>query len=242
MINICICDDDNTIIAKIQDVITQYFDSRNISYHVDSYVDSDVLLNKIKHKVEYDIYFLDIIMPEITGMHIANEIREHNETSAIIFLTSSPEYAVKSYDVRALNYLLKPISKEKLISTLNYYIEKINVPKKAENLIVKEKGKIKQVPFSGICCFESRRNKLLIHLNSNEQLEIYSTMSKMEELLCEKKCFVRIHRSFIINMNYIKEIEANEITLLPDYKIPLSKKYSISLKNAYFEFAEQRFS
>lgn len=242
MINICICDDDNTIIAKIKDIVTRYFEVRNISCSIDSYMNSEVLFAKIKHKANYDIYFLDILMPDITGMHIANEIREHNETSAIVFLTSSPEYAVESYNVRALNYLLKPISEEKLTATLNYYIEKISIPKNSENLIIKEKGKIKQVPFSGICCFESSRNKLIIYLNTNEQLEIYRTISEMEELLGEKKCFVRIHRSFIVNMNYIKEITSNEVTLVPNYKIPLSKKYSISLKNAYFEFAEQRFS
>lgn len=242
MINICICDDDNKIITKMKALITQYFNSHNILYSIDSYVNSEVLLNKIKHKESYDIYFLDIMMPDITGMHIANEIREHNETSAIIFLTSSPEYAVESYNVRALNYLLKPIDEEKLISTLNYYIEKITIPRKAEKLIIKEKGKIKQVQFSGICHFESSRNKLIIYLNTNEKLEIYRTISDMEELLREKKSFIRIHRSFIINMYYIKEITSDEVTLLSNYKIPLSKKYSSSFKNAYFEFARQHFS
>lgn len=80
----------NKIITKMKALITQYFNSHNILYSIDSYVNSEVLLNKIKHKESYDIYFLDIMMPDITGMHIANEIREHNETSAIIFLTSSP--------------------------------------------------------------------------------------------------------------------------------------------------------
>lgn len=123
---------------------------------------------------------------------------------------------MESYNVRALNYLLKPIDEEKLISTLNYYIEKITIPRKAE--------------------------KLIIYLNTNEKLEIYRTISDMEELLREKKSFIRIHRSFIINMYYIKEITSDEVTLLSNYKLPLSKKYSSSFKNAYFEFAKQHFS
>lgn len=240
MFEICICDDDIKITEELEKIILTYAKDMSIPCQIKIYHSAEALLFDFSSKIRFQLYFLDIFMPGTNGMELAKEIRSFDSTTDLIFLTSSTEYAVESYEVKATNYLLKPLNVEKILSALRdiFRTKKIVIEKQLQ---IKHKGILKMIPYDSICFFESRRNKLIIFLNTNEQLETYCTMSEMETVLKDELSFIRVHRSFLINMHYIREFSSSAVKLLPDYYVPISKNYHSSTKDAYFCFTQNLF-
>lgn len=242
MIKICILDDDKELAEQLHTLIEAYLTNRRIGFSVDVYYNGDIFLQALcGAELQYHICFLDIIMSGKNGIQVARELRKKDKTVHIIFLTSSPEYALEGYEVRAYNYLLKPLQKERLYETLSELLGIENSPP-AKQLQITCNGVVRNIPYQNIVYMEVRRNKLLLFLNTGEEVETYSTITEMEELLQEEEMFTRTHRSFIINMQYIKEFTSSSIRLQPDYRIPVSRTYAALVKQDYFAFTKAFFS
>ena len=120
--NIAVCDD-NTIERKIIiTVLHEYATSHSLHFDITEYGSGMDLLYDIQEGVDYNLIFLDIIMDELNGIDVAYKIRETDTKSSIAFLTSSPDFAISSYDVDAAGYLLKPLSRTKAFSILDKVI------------------------------------------------------------------------------------------------------------------------
>jgi len=242
MLKLCILDDEPVQTTILNKMLSDYFTEQKMTFEVEIYHSSSDFLDTWNGSAnKYHIYFLDVLMPDINGIQVAKEIRKQDKTAHIIFLTSSPEYALESYEVKAHNYLLKPLQKEKLCSTLSELLGTGQLPL-AKQLQITSSGVIRNIPYRNIVYVEVRRNKLLLMLNTGEKVETYSTITEMESLLQEEEIFTRTHRSFIINMQYIKEFSMTAIRLRPDYDIPVSRTYAASVKQEYLAFAKQFFS
>ncbi len=241
MVNICILDDDKELANQLHMSISEYLANHNIIFSADIYYDTRSLLSAFyQSRLIYHIYFLDIMMQDGNGIQVAKEIRKTDKDAHIIFLTSSPEYALEGYEVRAYNYLLKPLQKETLYHNLSELIwTKSPLPKQLQ---ITTNGVIKNIPHRNIVYIEAQRNKLLLTLNTGEQIETYCTISELDSVLREENIFSRTHRSYIINMHYVKEITSSYVRLRPDYFIPVSRTYSTSVKQNYFAFTKAFFS
>lgn len=239
MVNVCIIDDDKEMTGQLYGLITEYFKERRIVFTADAYYNGDEFIEALCNTAvtDYHIYFLDIIMQGRNGIQVAREIRKRDRTAHIIFLTSSPEYALEGYEVQAYNYLLKPLQKDKLYNTLSGILGTENTPS-AKQLQITNNGVVKNIPYQNIVYIEVRRNKVILFLNTGEEVETYSTITEMVSLLKGEELFTRTHRSFIINMHYIKEFASTSIRLRPDYYIPVSRTYSSSVKRDYFAFTK----
>ena len=119
---IAICDDDREEIKRISSILKCYNKERKIQLEYNIF-SGGVELSSVAQRENYNIYILDIIMPVLNGIDLAREIREFDKVSPIIFLTSSPEFAVESYSVKAADYLVKPIDKERLFCALDEILE-----------------------------------------------------------------------------------------------------------------------
>jgi DNA-binding LytR/AlgR family response regulator len=242
MIRICVLDDDPVSLDKINEILTEYLSTRKVSFDIDQYQCGDDLLKAVftNHK-SYQIYFLDILMPGITGIEAAKEIRKLDKSAHIIFLTSSSEYALDGYAVRAYDYLQKPLDCERLFQTLS---ELLGIVEKSSTkwLQIKTNGVLKNIPYHNICYIEAQRNKLLVVQNNGEHVEFYSTFSNIVNLLKDEPEFTQTHRSYIINMCYIREFTSTSIKLQSGFQIPVSRNYSNSAKQDYFEFAKSFFN
>ena len=240
MFEICICDDDYNVTIELERIIEKWAKELSISYFIKIYHNAEALLFEIPCTRKDRVYFLDILMTGLNGIELARQIRNFDSTADIIFLSSSTEYALESYEVKAFNYLLKPLNEEKILLTLkDIYRKKDRKPLKS--LQVKENGITKLIPHNSICYIESRRNKLFIFLHTNEHIETYCTMNEMEALLSHEPSFIRVHRSFLINMYHIREFSTNKIRLQNLYYVPISKNYQARTKDAYFEFTQNLF-
>ena len=176
-----------------------------------------------------DVIFLDINMPEISGLSFAKSI---NKNIKIIFTTAYREYAIDGFDLKAVDYLLKPISFERLLQAVNKFLdENISVytelkeeltPVKSDFIFVRSDRKMIKINFSDINYIESLGDYLKIHLQ-NKTIVTRETISNMEAKL-PKNYFIRVHRSFILSIAKIESF-TNEFVEVNKKAIPISRSY-----------------
>lgn len=241
MLSFCILDDEPEQTKLLNKMLSDYFTECNVTFETETYHSSELFLERwTRSEKKYHIYFLDVLMPGKNGIQVAREIRKKDKTAHILFLTTSPEYALEGYEVRAYNYILKPLRKEKLYGTLTELSGAFSLPVKQLQIV--KNGVVKHILYREIVYIEVRRNKLLLVLHTGEEVETYSTITEMESCLKNEDIFTRTHRSYIVNMQYIKEFTSTEICLRPEYRIPVSRTYSGAVKKDYLNFAKQLFS
>ncbi len=176
-----------------------------------------------------DVIFLDINMPEISGLSFAKSI---NKNIKIIFTTAYREYAVDGFDLKAVDYLLKPISFERLLQAVNKFLNENNsvytesknelTIEKSDFIFVRSDRKMIKINFSDINYIESLGDYLKIHL-LNKTIITRETISNMEVKLSKKE-FIRIHRSFILSISKIVSF-TNEFVEVSKKAIPISRSY-----------------
>jgi DNA-binding LytR/AlgR family response regulator len=176
-----------------------------------------------------DLIFLDINMPEITGLSFARSI---NKNIKIIFTTAYREYAVDGFNLQAVDYLLKPISFERLLQSIDKYLgENMRTQLPQETEIVQEKHdcffvrsdrKMIKIPFNEILFIESLADYIKIHL-LEKAVVTRETISSIEAKL-PKNNFIRVHRSFIVALSAIDSF-TNELVEIRKKQIPVSRSY-----------------
>lgn len=184
-----------------------------------------------------DILFLDIQMAELNGMEFAKIVPEQTR---IIFTTAFQQYALESYKVNALDYLLKPFGYSDFLQAANKALQWYDMNRKVavepdtqrqDTIFLKSDYKIIQVEIKNILYIEGLKDYVKIYLEDNPKSIIsHITMKAMEEML-SKEHFMRVHRSYIVNTDKIKEIENNRI-IFGKVRIPISDSY----KDIFQEF------
>ena len=189
------------------------------------------------NKQPVDLLFLDIQMPEVNGMEFSRILKTNTR---IIFTTAFEQYALESYKVNALDYLLKPISYPDFLQASNKALQWFNLlhannKNETESIFIKTEYKQVQVELRKILYIEGLKDYVKIYLE-DEPHPILSLMSMkfLEEMLPQNR-FIRVHRSFIVQPEKIKVIERNRIVYGKEY-IPISDNY----KQKFMEFLSQK--
>jgi len=178
------------------------------------------------------ITFLDIDMPEMSGLDVADNIYQN---TAIIFTTGHAGYAVNGFEKNISDFLLKPISFQKFIKSLTKVIAELE--KKESELKKNEtyffvnpgiKGKMLKINYADVDYVEGLNNYVIIHTSTISHT-IYLTMKEMEMGL-KPECFIRIHKSYIINIDKVTQMEGNTITI-NDKQLPVGSSYKEVLVN-----------
>ncbi|HEY2347824.1 MAG TPA: LytTR family DNA-binding domain-containing protein [Puia sp.] len=163
-----------------------------------------------------DLIFLDIQLPGMTGL---NFLRSLTNPPLVVFTTSYPEYALESYEFNVIDYLLKPVSYERFTKTIDKIIEgKIFKTPDAEvksasrdHIFIRSEGKFFRISFSNIIYIEGMKDYLKIH-TSDHVIVTHQTMVDMENLLPVRN-FMRIHKSYIVSISYIKAVFGNSVDM-----------------------------
>jgi len=195
----------------------------------------------ILKKTAVDLMFVDINMPDLNGMDFVKSLKEPPK---VIFTTAYSEYALEGFRVEAIDYLLKPIAYSdflKAAERAKAWFEHTQSPKaqvssKDRFLFIKSEYKIVRIRFEDIRFIESMREYVRIHLVNEKPVMTLTSMKKMEETLPEED-FMRVHRSYIVNLNKITTIERNRIIFDDKYRIPVSEQY----KERFQEYLNNNF-
>ena len=232
MIKIAFCDDDMEVLHQMNELIDRYRVERNEDITYAAFQSPFELLTEIEKGIRPDILFLDVVMPGQNGMDVAKEIRQYDTNMKIIFLTSSPEFAVESYSVGAYFYQLKPIW-EGLMDAVLAECEK----KKKNSLILRSKDGITRIDLQQLEYCEVLGRKLLFHLENGAVLESAGSLDDLAGQLMQYSNFFRPHRSFLVNMEYIQNISSRSIKMVNDAEIPIPHGKCSEIKNTYMEYA-----
>lgn len=184
-------------------------------------------------KLKAALTFMDIDMPGISGMELNLLLKDHTET---IFITAHSGYAVQSYEHNILDYLLKPFSYERFLASIDKAINKF--AHSSEKVVDKDKfffvpgdrkGKLTKVNKEDVIYIEAARNYLILHLNDG-QVITYLTLAEFESAIAFDS-YVRIHRSFIVNMNKIRSKDNNILYLEDNLKVTVGRSYQKSIED-----------
>lgn len=219
--NILICDDMKSEIAKLErllgdsglEIKTVAFNS---GYDALDYVHSGAVV---------DVCFLDIVMPDMSGMKLAEQLRSDGFKGEIVFLTTSNGYAEESYGVHAFSYLLKPPRPEAVRNVLR----KLDDARKKDDtggIFIKVSKVARHILFRDISYIEVIRHYVYFRLTDGEDIEIYATLGEIAEQLLSDRRFAQSHRSYIVNMSDVAAVDERQITMRSGKKIPYSKSYS----------------
>lgn len=231
---IAICDDDKDELFGILSILADYQIQRNIDFTYKPFENSIELASDAPHE-RYDLYLLDVLMPGLNGMELAKEIRSYDKSANIIFLTSSPEFAVESYTVKASNYLMKPIQKERLFEALDD-IMRARSEDKDSCLVLKSTLGVHKVRPSEIVYVEALNRKVIYYLKNNMQITCADKFASVCDQLLQHPESLLAHRSFLVNMNYIRSIDATDMYLANDKRIPLAQRRVTEIKKLYLAF------
>lgn len=221
----CVIVDDEPVAREILESHLSKIDAVKVVGSCKSAIDAFNVINAEK----VDLIFLDINMPEISGLSFAKSI---NNKIKIIFTTAYREYAVDGFDLQVVDYLLKPISFERLLQGVHKYLDE-NMPvqsvdtteiiqEKNESFFVRSDRKMIKICFDEILFIESLADYIKIHL-TDKTVVTRETISNIEAKLPQKD-FIRIHRSFIVSLAEITSF-TNELVEVGIKQIPISRSY-----------------
>lgn len=171
--------------------------------------------------LKYDIIFLDIKLSKMSGIELSNIIREKNKNIDIVFVTGFFKYALHGYKVRALQYLIKPIKVKDLYYCLNSTLDRISSEEEDSSLVLEAGKKVIKLDYNEIQYFIMFSPYIDIH-TSTEKITIRKNIGEIEKIL-PSEYFIRCHRSYIVNVRYIKSIIKNNVLLENGVKIPISR-------------------
>lgn len=181
------------------------------------------------NKEKVDLLLLDINMPEITGMDL---LRTLKSPPMVIFTTAYSEYAIESYELNAVDYLMKPVSFDRFLKAIQKAKDLLAVPEKqnapvataGDNMIfVKSDSKLVRIDLNQLYFIEALKDYARLW-TSNSKVIVHSTMKNFEEQLAQYPNFIRVHKSYIVNLNYVAEIDGNSIRI-QDQLITIGNTY-----------------
>lgn len=231
-VKIALCDDSAMERFRVEALLATYRQERGIPLTYTAFASSDDLIISCSEE-SYDLLLLDILMPGKNGMQTAHEIRRQNQCVKLVFLTSSPEFALESYSVKASSYLLKPITREKLFSVLDDLLsEERNPP---EGFVVKTTDGMVRILFSRISYVEVIQKRLYFHLSDGEQREVCAPLSEYEGMLLARPEFLKVHRSYIVNLWQMSELSSSGFISESGRLIPVSRLLYGKVRETYME-------
>ncbi len=236
MLQLAVCDDNIEELSNMVQYVNLYRTTKNINCEYAVFLNGFDLISALEKGKRFDIYCLDIIMPGFTGIDVAKEIRGFDKTAPILFFTSSPEFALESYSVKAINYLLKPISKEKFFFTFDELLDQMKVKKDEDAVIVKSNEGLQKVLISNLVFAEVIGRSVLYHLRSGKVVECTESFSRVCYNLMKYGCFIKPHRSYLVNMQYVDTIENHQITLQTLSSIPIAQGKAKEMKVQYLNY------
>ncbi len=234
MVNIVICENDKNDQEFVKAKVVEILDDLDIEYEIKVYNSGDDLLEGYDKYT--DIILLDIQMDGLDGMETARKIREFDDNVEIIFITSFVEYALEGYEVNAYRYLLKPVKDENLRTSLINCLNDRNFVKRS--IVIKEGDTRIKISLKDIMYIEVQGNDITVH-TLKDTYRTKGTMSNFETEI-NSNMFVRCHKSYLVNLEYIKSIKRYTSILVNDEEVPLSRNKYKEIKDRFFEMIEDK--
>lgn len=201
MIKIAIVEDEESYISVLKDYLARYEEEFKEQIEIRVFHDGDEIT--AEYRAGFDIILMDIEMRFVDGMTAAEEIRRIDSKVTIIFITKTPQYAIRGYEVGALDYILKPVSYFSFSQKLNRAVQKLQKNEK-KWITVQIKNGVKRLEISDIYYIESEGHYLKYHTRE-DTITSYDTIKNAETSIPDSN-FIRINKCYLVNLEYVEGI------------------------------------
>lgn len=229
--NILICDDERSIAQQVSELLQKHCTEAGMQVRFHLFDDPCA----IKDFELYDIALLDIDMGDFSGIDLARRLRKEKPGIVIIFLTNFIQYAPEGFEVQAFRYLLKSDMQERLVS---YFEDAVReVVREKQIITISVNSELIDIPVSHILYLESNLRIIIMHLIHDDRKEyrFYGNMTDLSEKL-EDLGFLRIQKSFLVNMEYIEQMQYEKVSLSGGIVLTSSAKNHKELKQHYLKW------
>lgn len=236
MLRIGICDDRQEDIDIVCALAARFSGSHpEHPLDISTYLSAYTLLEEVERTGGCDVYLLDILMPNMSGIELAQKIRKRGERAQILFLTSSREYGIEAVGVKAAGYLLKPVQEAPFNDAMHACIKELESDRHP-SLLVKTKQGLIRVQMAELMTIESFNHVCELTLSNGTKLETSARLSDLYEQLRENTSFIFPHRAYIVNMEYIRRISGTGLLMTDGRQLPISRKGYPDIKAAYLDY------
>lgn len=223
-INICILEDETAFSNSLSAQLKEWADDHRVTPEISVFSSQASLLSSCFSS--YDVIFMDIELPDGSGIETAKLLRKQSYEGEIIFLTAHQEYACSGYSVHAMEYLLKPVDSSVLNACMEQILRKIS----DLCFIYRKYGEHIRIRYYDILYFSSQNQHLEIYTADN----VYRQLHSLKELLPQlPPQFIQCHRSIIVNIDHVQKISGKDLFLSDGTVLPISSSYLQQVRNMF---------
>lgn len=234
-LKIAVCDDNKLDQDYVIKLLQEYANENGVILEIQAFISAEQFLFQYVDEKDYQILVLDIEMEKMNGVELAKKLREDNKEIQIFFVTGFSDYISEGYEVDALHFLMKPVSKEKLFRVMEKAVS--NLKKEEKVLFVQENGEMLKILTKNICYVEVFSHFCSIHTTKGV-IETKMSISDLEKKLVDG--FIRVHRSYLVNLEQIKKIAKTEIYMENGNIVPLSRRKYKDVNIAFIQYFRGR--
>lgn len=234
MFFIALCDDSRADLNILTGYLAEFHNK--YKFEETTYQSGSELVELYKSGRRFHLVVLDMMMEPMNGIETARGIRRYDEDVPILIVTSTPEYAIDGYKVNASRYLLKPVKREGFLAEVRELIDRHNTNKGRYYSFNCDSGIIR-LELDSIVYFESELRTITVHA-AGKRYTFTGKIKELEEQL-EPHDFVRVHKSYIVNLRSIHRIFKDTITMSEGSSVPLSKSKSHEIHQRLLEYMEK---
>lgn len=233
MIRVAICDNEKMMVARMEEMVMAASAKRKIKAYTDTFDSTGSLMEYIKKGNDYDIIYLDIVMPEMDGVEFARKLREENSDVMLIYVSEYVEYAVRLFDVDTFRFIKKPVDQAEFEMIFNQACDRI-VSKSGFFTYTYNKN-IHKIRLQSILYFESKGR--IIHIvTTRGREEFYGKLDDVEERVRNEKIqFLRIHKSYLVSLEHVEKICYDKVHLKNEEVLRISEERQKMIHKRYFD-------
>nr|WP_326212243.1 LytTR family DNA-binding domain-containing protein [uncultured Oscillibacter sp.] len=235
MIKFAICDDEPLMAQELAGHLADYMkENRITAYSVSSFSDGRALLDAIDR---FDVIFLDIQMEQPDGMETAKLLRRRGDHSLLVFVTVLKELVFDAFQVEAYDYLLKPLDRDRFKQTMERVLRSLD-RKTAEDIVIQRGTGCEVVLLSDIVYCEVLGRKIYLHKHDGTVSDYYDKLEDLERRVDGR--FFKCHRSFLVNLDYVRGCQDGQVLLAQGERIPASRLRERELTQALLRYMKER--
>lgn len=235
MLKFAMCDDEPYMIKELSTHLSEYMKANSkAAYTVEHFKNGRFLLES---GCMYDLIFLDIQMEQPNGMETARMLRQQNNQSLLVFVTVLKEYVFDAFEVEAFDYLTKPLDSSHFRRTMDRVMHALE-QRAVKSILIQRGTSCEVILLSQIVYCEVQGRKLYIHQSDGQIIDYYDKLENFERRVDGR--FFKCHRSYLVNLDYVRGCNAGQVILFQSDKIPVSRLRERDLTQALLQYMKER--
>ena len=236
MIKVAICDDEQQMTTQIEELVIRAGIKRGVRVYTDIFFSAGSLMDYIRQGNEYDIIYLDIEMPQMDGIEFAKKLREMNSEAVLVYISAHTEYAIQLFDVDTFRFLQKPVDEDEFGKVFHQACDRIISGGKFFSYSYQKR--ICRVRLTSILYFESKGRTIQI-VTTHGRESFYGKLDQVEEKLSgETIRFLRIHKSFLVNLEQVEALSHSKVRLTNGEELRISEERQKLIQRQYLDMED----